>query len=194
MRCRVVLGLLSLAVTAPLAGQGATPARSGLWLAAGGGAARNRVDCDTCGEIGRYWGGMVFVRAGGTITDRVRLGGETYSWQRGLEEEDSYLRGAQGIVLWYPSFPTLGFFVQAGLGLARLYNDFRREGSPVRAAETGMSVMLGVGYDVRVTRRLWLTPMVSSTAVPTATIDTPSGPLENVVGTLFLLGVGVTWD
>jgi hypothetical protein len=194
MRGPLILALVILAPSVPAAGQEAQSSRSGLWVTIGGGAARNRVDCDNCGDIGRYWGGMVFVRAGGSITERVRLGAEGYTWQRGLEEEDSYLRGVQGIVLWYPSFPARGFFVQAGLGLARLHSDFQREGAPVRAAETGMSVMLGVGYDIPITRRLLLTPVVSSTAVPTATIDTPSGPLENVVGTLFLVGLGVTWD
>lgn len=85
-----------------------------------------------------------------------------------------------------------GFFAQAGLGLSRLRNVFDLEGATVRAAETGLSVMLGLGYDIRVAGRVHLTPSVSSVVVPTATIDTPSGPLDNVVATLFQFGLGVT--
>ena len=36
-------------------------------------------------------------------------------------------------------------------------------------------------------------PSLSSVVVPTATIDTPSGTLDNVVATVFQLGLGVTF-
>jgi hypothetical protein len=52
--------------------------------------------------------------------------------------------------------------------------------------------MVGVGYDLRVGNRVFLTPSVMSVAVPTATIDTPAGPLNNVVATLFFAGLGIT--
>ena len=194
-RLLAVILATSISAAAPVTAQGeANTRRAGLWLTAGGGEARNRVDCDNCGEIERYWGGTGFLRAGGTLSDRVRVGGETYSWQRSFESSASYVRGLQGIILWYPAFPARGFFVQSGLGLARLRSEFERNGSRVQAAATGMSVMLGLGYEVRLRGRIWVTPMVSSTAVPTATIDTPNGTLENVVGTLLQFGLGVTWD
>ena len=52
--------------------------------------------------------------------------------------------------------------------------------------------MVGVGYDLRVGNRIFLTPSLMSIAVPAATIDTPAGPLKNMVATLFFAGLGVT--
>jgi hypothetical protein len=95
------------------------------------------------------------------------------------------------VVLWHPS-PPGGFFGLAGLGLGRIRNVFATGGTTVRASETGLSVMVGVGYDLRVGNRIFLTPSLMSIAVPAGTIDTPAGPLENTVATLFFAGLGVT--
>jgi hypothetical protein len=149
------------------------------------------VSCDNCEEITRHWGGSGYLRAGGNLNSRVRLGGELYFWQASIDDSQVHVRGLQGIVLWHP-WRTGGFFTQAGLGLSRLRNVFDLEGSTVRAAETGLSVMLGLGYDIRIVRQLFLTPSVASVVVPTATIDTPAGPLDNVVATLFQFGLGLT--
>ncbi len=175
-----------LGVSAPLAAQG------GAWYTLGGGAASNRVSCDNCEEITRHWGGSGYLRAGGHLNTRVRLGGELYFWQGAIGGSEVYVRVAQGIVLWHP-WQSGGFFAQAGLGLSRLRNVFDLEGATVRASETGISVMLGLGYEVRIAGRFHLTPSLSSVVVPTATIDTPSGALDNVVATVFQLGLGVTF-
>ena len=167
------------------------PVSAQTWYTIGAGAGGTRVDCDNCEAIERFWSGSGYLRAGGTLGENVRVGGELVFWQKSLEGSEAYLRAIEGIVLWHPS-PPGGFFGQAGLGLGRIRNVFTTEGTTVRASETGLSVMVGVGYDLRVGKRVFLTPSLMSIAVPAATIDTPAGPLDNMVATLFFAGLGVT--
>jgi hypothetical protein len=167
------------------------PVSAQAWYTIGVGAGGNRVSCQDCESIERFWGPSGYLRAGGTVGKNVSVGGEIAFWQASIDGSDAYLRAVEGVVLWHPS-PSGGFFGQAGLGLGRLRNVFTIEGETVRASETGLSVMVGVGYDLRVGKRVFLTPSVMSIAVPTATIDTPAGPLNNVVATLFFAGLGIT--
>ncbi|HKU62778.1 MAG TPA: outer membrane beta-barrel protein [Gemmatimonadales bacterium] len=183
MRAAGRLALLLALAPAPLSAQA--------WYTIGGGAGGNRVSCADCEKIERFWGGSGYLRAGGTVGRNVSVGGEFAFWQASIDGSDAYLRAIEGVVLWHPK-PPGGFFGQAGLGLGRIRNVYTIDGETVRASETGLSVMVGVGYDLRVGKRVFLTPSVMSIAVPTATIDTPAGPLDNVVSTLFFAGLGVT--
>ena len=139
--------VLAMITVAP----GSAGAQSGFSWAVGGGAARNRVDCETCAEIKHYWGVSGFVRAGGGISDHVAISGELHFWQADVEGNDAYLRGIQGLVQWYPS-SSGGFFGQVGLGLSRIRNSFDVGGETVRGAETGLNVSAGVGWDAAFAR------------------------------------------
>jgi hypothetical protein len=86
-----------------------------------------------------------------------------------------------------------GFFGQVGLGLSRIRNSFDVGEESVRAAETGLNVSAGVGWDVPLGREIYLTPRVASVVVPVATIDTPAGPLDNVVSTIYRFELGLTF-
>jgi hypothetical protein len=80
-----------------------------------------------------------------------------------------------------------------GLGLSRLRNSFAVGGETVRGAETGLNVSAGVGWDVPLGKAIYLTPRVASVVVPVATIDSPAGPLDNVVSTLYRFELGLTF-
>ena len=187
MRPRLGL-VLAMITVAP----GSAGAQSGFSWSVGGGAARNRVDCETCAEIKNYWGVSGFVRAGSGISDHVVVSGELHFWQGDVEGNTAYLRGIQGLVQWYPSSST-GFFGQVGLGLSRLKNSFDVGGETVRGAETGLNVSAGVGWDFPIGKGIYLTPRVASVVVPVATIDSPAGPLDNVVSTLYRFELGLTF-
>lgn len=191
MRAAIGLALLVAVAAGSLEAQDQASERKGFWLTVGGGGGSNRVSCQECTEIERFSGGMGWIRAGGTVNSSTLIGGEAFFWQRSESGLDSYVRGVQGIVQWYP-FGKAGFFFEGGLGLARIRTNFVTNGQTVNASETGISVTLGAGYDIRITRRLSLTPTIASIAVPTATIDTPAGPLDNVIGTIFQFGIGIT--
>jgi Outer membrane protein beta-barrel domain len=180
--------LLALLAIAP----GSAGAQSGFSWAVGGGAARNRVDCETCAEIKHYWGVSGFVRAGEAVSKHVTVGGELHFWQADIEGNDAYLRGIQGLVQWYPS-SSGGLFGQVGLGLSRIRNSFEVGGETVRGAEIGLNVSAGVGWDVPLGKGIYLTPRAASVVVPVATIDSPAGPLDNVVSTLYRFELGLTF-
>jgi hypothetical protein len=184
-RLTLVLAMIAMA-------PGSAGAQSGFSWAVGGGAARNRVDCETCAEIKHYWGVSGFIRGGGAVSEHVTVGGELHFWQADIEGNDAYLRGIQGLVQWYPS-ASGGFFGQVGLGLSRIRNSFDVGGETVRGAETGLNVSAGVGWDVPLGKGIYLTPRVASVVVPVATIDSPAGPLDNVVSTLYRFELGLTF-
>jgi hypothetical protein len=167
-------------------------AQNGFWWSVGGGAGRNRVSCENCEEINRYWGPTVFVRAGGDVSPHIKVGGELHFWQASIEGSDAYIRGVQAVVHWYPS-TSKGFFGQVGLGLSRTRNSFDLGGETVRSAEIGLNVSAGVGWDVPLGKGIYLTPRVASVVVPVATIDTPAGPVDNVVSTIYRFELGLTF-
>jgi hypothetical protein len=181
----VILAVISIAPAS-------AGAQSGVWVSAGGGAARNRVSCESCEDINRYWGASGFVRVGGVVSENVLVGGELHFWQATIEDSDAYVRGIQAVVLWYPS-PPGGFFGQAGLGLSRIRNSFDVGGEIVRGGETGLGVTAGIGWDFPLKKGLYLTPRIASVVVPVATIDTPAGPLDNAVSTLYRFELGLTF-
>ena len=80
-----------------------------------------------------------------------------------------------------------------GLGLSRIKNSFDVGGETVRGAETGLNVSAGVGWDFPLGKGIYLTPRVASIVVPVATIDSPAGPLDNVVSTLYRFELGLTF-
>jgi hypothetical protein len=180
-------------ILAPIAlPPGTVGAQTGFWWSVGGGAGRNRVSCESCEEITRHWGPTAFVRAGGDVSPHIKVGGELHFWQASIEGNDAHIRGIQAVVHWYPS-ASGGFFGQVGLGLSRTRNSFDVEGETVRAAETGLNVSAGVGWDVPLRTGIYLTPRVASVVVPIATIDTPAGPLVNVVSTIYRFELGLTF-
>ena len=187
MRLRLAL-MLALPGIAP----GSAEAQNGAWVSAGGGGARNRVSCENCQDITHHWGASGFVRVGGVVSEHILVGGELHFWQATVEDSEAYVRGIQAVVLWYPS-PPGGFFGQAGLGLSRIRNSFDVGGEVVRAGETGLGVTAGVGWDFPLKKGLYLTPRIASVVVPVATIDTPAGPLDNLVSTLYRFELGLTF-
>ncbi|HET8943784.1 MAG TPA: hypothetical protein VFO59_03305 [Dehalococcoidia bacterium] len=187
MRSRLAL-VLAMTVVA----SGSADAQSGVWVSAGGGPARNRVSCESCEDITSHWGAGGFVGVGGVVSRNVLVGGELNFWQATVEDQDVYVRGVQAVVLWYPS-PPGGFFGQAGLGLSRIRNSFDVGGESVRGGETGLGVTAGIGWAFPLGKEIYLTPRVASVVIPVATIDTPAGPLDNVVSTIYRFELALTF-
>jgi hypothetical protein len=184
----------SLAVILAMIGMapGSAGAQGGVWVSAGAGTARNRVSCETCEDITHHWGTSAFLSVGGGVGRNVLVGGELHFWQATIEDSEAYVRGLQAVVLWHPS-PPGGFFGQAGLGLTRIRNSFDVDGATVRAGETGLAVTAGVGWDIPLGKAIYLTPRVASVVIPVATLDTPAGPLDNVVSTIYRFELGLTF-
>lgn len=165
-RSLAALVVLALAAT-PLAAQVrarpgirevAADGRQGFWLDVGLGAGRERVnlDGDGLGYSDPLWNPTVRLALGGTPNRNVRLGGEVFVWindRNGLTET---LSSFSAIGQFYPHRKS-GFHLKGGLGLARSsVSDNYGNG----IGDTGFGLTAGAGWEVRVGRKVWLTPRV----------------------------------
>jgi len=146
---RIVLALLFTVVTVPAFAQ--DPAnnheKKGFWFSLGGGV--GSLGCSDCGsrETG-FSGGLSL---GGTINEKLLIGVGTTGWAKSVEGETLSLGTFDFRVRFYP-VKNNGFHINGGVGLASV--SFAGE------SESGVGVLVGVGYDVRMGKnRKWsLTP------------------------------------
>jgi hypothetical protein len=100
------------------------------------------------------------LRLGGTVNPNFRLGGEVIGWTNRTvvdgESATEYLAGLLLIGQFYPS-RRAGLFVKGGAG-------FSRSGvsvyGPGDSSEDGFAWTVGAGYEIRLSRSLFLTPTV----------------------------------
>ena len=152
--------LRSLSVAAMLAVVGASAAaaqhpqvRKGFWIGFGFGYGSSNVSCDSCPSTSRESGGTGFIKLGGTVSDKVLLGGEINAWTKSSGGVTADLGNVSFAAYFYPQ-PKSGFFVKGGVGFAatRLHNS----GS---ADANGYGFVLGLGYDIRVGTNISITPV-----------------------------------
>jgi hypothetical protein len=157
----------------------------GFWIGFGIGGG---VNTSANVEEGKRGGGALYVRLGGTLSQRWLLGGEISVWGR---QEDSILgensvsltrSNATFTAMFFPS-GNGGLFLKGGLGGANV--EFEAGG--VKFNEQGVGTTLGMGYDVRLGRNLYLTPNLD------VLIQTFEKSSETTTNSLVLLTIGLTW-
>jgi len=131
--------------------------RRGFWfgLALGAGGESN----DFLGGAGYsdpFYQPTVSLKAGGTLGTHWRLGGEVLSWinEEGAAVES--LTSALFIAQFYP-LKTAGLYLKGGAGIGRNAVDFD-DGFDV--GDTGFAGIVGLGYEVRLGRHIYLNPAV----------------------------------
>ncbi len=157
----------SLAISAAFAyGQNAQT-RDGFWIS--GGLGYGSLGCDNCGgsREGGISGGLSL---GGTITPRFLLGVGSDAWAKSQQGATLTVGTLDARVRFYPS-TTGGFFLTGGLGVGTV----SAGGSGYIASETGLGMLFGAGYDVRVGRNTSLTPYWSGFAMRNANTDANVG-------------------
>jgi len=159
----ILLGALALGLPASASAQG-TQVHSGLWGGFGVGGGPNLTDV---GGGGALWGFGGYGRIGGTLSQRVLLGGETSGWI-GSRDGVDYSRGnVSAIILFYPS-PAGGFLLKGGVGFgyvaSSIYSSSTVGGvyyqASVSEGKGGFGATAGVAYDVRLGRNIYLVPEV----------------------------------
>jgi hypothetical protein len=180
-----IVALLSAAGPSSASGQ---IEREGQWLAFGLGPGFDQISCGVC--QGNPKPGIAgFVRFGGTVSDRLLLGGEFDGWTRGDDGIRQYLGSLSAIALLYAG-PAARFHVKGGLGAV----GFRasEEGDALTSLSLGLTG--GVGYDFPIRENLSLTPFASLTLAPFASLKF-NGDLAQSGATLSLLqgGLSLTW-
>jgi hypothetical protein len=135
-------------------------AREGFWAAFGLGYGANSMSCGSgCSVSSDAKGGSVTasVKMGGTTSPRLRLGGELNVWIKDLSGGVTESVGnVSAAAYFYPS-PRGGFFVKGGLGLASL--ELSQDNAS--ASKTGFGLLAGLGYDIRVSRKVSLSPVTN---------------------------------
>jgi hypothetical protein len=143
--------------------------REGFWFSGGFGI--GSLGCDNCsGRVNGFSGGLSL---GATISERLLVGFGTTGWYR--SEDGIWLNAGtwDARVRFYPSVSS-GFFLTGGIGIGTIslgLSDFGSE------RETGMGLVLGVGWDIRVRENLSLTPFWNGAAVRTSNADANFGQL-----------------
>ena len=180
--------------------------RHGFWLNVGVAAGaenfryENEAGCN--GTIGTYqrcdalFKPSLSLALGGTVSPYLRLGGEVNAWL--YEHNDielghvtSYLVGGLLTGQVYP-VPRLGLFGKAGIGISRSGESFSYSSG---VKETGFAYLLGAGYEIRLSRNLFLTPGVN---VMHHISSTGEGDDPQNLGTfherVVTIGVGLTFQ
>lgn len=188
MRCsRIFVTILMLGLfAASTANAQGRHRHDGFWIGFGLGAGVNTAQNL---DDGRRGGGAAYVRLGGTVSQKVLLGGELSVWGR----QDEAIPGTLSVtttrsnatftVLFFPSEKG-GLFLKGGIGGANV----EAETLGVEVSEQGLGTTLGLGIDARLGRNLYLTPNLDFLI---QTFERAGG--STTTNTLVLLTIGLTW-
>ena len=163
--------------------------RDGFWISFGLGYGSAGISCDApCGDFDRESGFTSYVRLGGTMNDRVLLGGDLSAWTKTSNGATSTLGHMVATLVFYPA-PASGFFLRGGAGFA-VYT----ESNGSNASGTGAGLVAGAGYDIRVGRNISMTAFVDFMLGSVGDLDdggavVATGFSQNVIHA----GLGVTF-
>lgn len=134
-----------------------TAPHAGFWLGGGVGAGFTDEGSDDINDGGF----AAYLRMGGTLSDRLLLGGELIGVTREADADIGDASVHQGnatlSLLYYPSSPG-GFFAKAGAGFASASVIVQEGNLTITNDESGFGLTFGVGYDLRLGSNLYLTP------------------------------------
>lgn len=154
---RVIAGLAVL-IGATVGGAWAQhpQVREGFWIGFGFGYGHSSLSCGSgCSftDASKGGGGAGFIKLGGTLSPRVLLGGEVNAWVKDVSGTTEEVGNVSAALYYYPAAAS-GFFLKGGAGFASyiLHNG----GTSVTAS--GVGLIAGLGYDIRVGRMISLTP------------------------------------
>ncbi len=147
------------------------PHAEGFWFS--GGMGFGSMGCQDCASrADGLSGGLSFGRA---VSDKVLLGVGTTGWSKSLDDGTLLTVGTlDARVRFYPTLKS-GFFINGGVGLGTV-----SAGSSVFSpddVEMGVGIMLGVGYDVRLNRKVSLTPFWNGSAMANSSVDANFGQI-----------------
>lgn len=134
-----------------------TKPHGGFWLGGGIGGGFTDQGSDDIDDGGF----AAYLRMGGTLSDRLLLGGELIGLTRdagaGVDDANVHQGNATLSLLYHPASPG-GFFAKAGAGFASTSVVLREGSLTVTNEESGFGLTFGVGYDLRLGSNLYLTP------------------------------------
>jgi hypothetical protein len=131
--------------------------RRGFWLGVGVGAGGESNDVVPGAGYSDFLYQPTFsLGAGGTIGQNLRLGGEVIAW---VDEEVDAVESLSSVLLvarFYPMKST-GLYLKGGVGIGRNAVDFD---DGFNVGDTGLAALVGAGYELRLSRHVYLNPAV----------------------------------
>ncbi len=161
----VVCFIGSLSMVGTIQAQSA-PTRDGFWFS--GGLGYGSLGCANCGS--RESGLSGGLSLGGTISPRLLLGVGSEAWTKSEQGVTLTVGTVDARVRFYPS-ATGGFFLTGGVGVGSITGSFGGSSS----TETGVGMILGLGYDVRIASNASLTPYWNGFAMRNSNTDANVG-------------------
>lgn len=168
--------LLLIALSGAATAQGHPQTREGFWISFGFGY--GSIACEDCDSDERVSGGSAYLRLGGTLNQRLQLGGEVNGWSREEGNVTVSIANVSPVLVFYPAAQG-GFFLKGGLGLASAELKIGR----FSGEETGVGLTLGAGYDGRVSAGFALTPY----------FDLAVSSFDGASFNRYTFGLGFTW-
>ncbi len=142
--------LTALLATTAFAQQ--SQSREGFWIGAGLGYGSMGISCEGCADSDRVGAPSGYLKLGTAIRQNILVGVETNAWTKSELGVRLTMANISGAVYWYP-MATNGMFVKAGAGYSAL--DAGGGGT------NGFGVLGGVGYDIRMSPKLSITPVAN---------------------------------
>jgi hypothetical protein len=179
MRTIIAAFFLLVMTAGSAAAQGNPQTREGFWISFGFGY--GSLGCDDCEDEedeDRLSGGSGYLRMGGTLSQRLLIGGEINVWGKEEGNVSFTVSNITPVLIFYPSADG-GLFLKGGLGLANADVEL----GPLSGNESGVGLTLGAGYDARVGRNFALTPY----------FDIAVSSFDGISFNRYSFGLGFTW-
>lgn len=183
-RTRLAFVALGLAFGAPLQAQSA-PSRDGFFIGFGFGGGGGSVT----GQGNDVNGGTGWLTIGGTLSPRLRLAADFQGFSPD-KNDDLEIGTSTFAALFYPS-ATGNLFFKGGVGAAEV----SLHGPGPDGSGVGFGTTLGVGYDIRVGRKISITPQFTVFGGRTGDIEDDDGNVlrNDVEFGVAALSVGVVF-
>jgi hypothetical protein len=171
--------------------------RHGAWLSFGLGAGTDSYRYDVDSKFGHsLTKPSFFIAAGGTVNPHLRLGGEINAWVNEYTDASGYniTESLVGGLLTGQVYPVrdLGLFVKGGLGISRSGADV--SGGGYGPGEVGFAYLYGAGYEVKLGRNFFITPLVSVMNHRSNQGNRSADPLGTLHERVVSFGVGLTFQ
>ena len=131
--------------------------RRGFWLGIGVGAGGESNDLvPGAGHTDLLYQPTFSLAAGGTVGQNLRLGGEVIAW---VNEEGDAVESLSSVLLVARFYPVriAGLYLKGGVGIGRNAVEFD---DGFNVGDTGLAGLVGVGYEFRLSRHVYLNPAV----------------------------------
>jgi hypothetical protein len=166
--------------------------REGFWIGLGLGYGSASLSSSGTSFADSAKGGSAtgYFKLGGTLNPNVLLGAEFNGWAKSVSDLTEDAGNASVALYLYPAAKS-GFFVKGGVGWAV----FRLSESGRSTQTSGVGLLGGLGYDIRIGRMLSLTPTGNVYWGSDGDLS-PSGTgtgLPSVKHTVFDFGLGLTF-